>query len=404
MALPRSLWRRSHAEVKAIVSGIDAGATSHILPQNIRENTPVTSHVGASPPDTRSLSDLLAEIELSGQSWCYCDLGAQGGYSLSPADGAYFHAVLHGAVRIASASGGLIELQAGEAVTVISGEAHALRVSPASAAPTLDFLREERRVDIPPTFSIGQSGAVAARVLSGRMSITLPAGAARQGLPTFLPLGDTGATPWAELLRAEALPLAGIGPGSAALLTKLAALMIVARLRADPDCRQMFAPERQDPIGQALRLIAGNPSANWSVERLARSVGMGRSNFAAHFSAQVGRAPMEIVAEQRMEQAAQLLRKGSLKIAEISELCGYGSEAAFSRRFARHFGVSPSQMREAKRAGAAAAPDPSQSWLPLLSGRRVTNVATELRQRSSNANDGRGVGPISTVILRSRSD
>lgn len=354
---------------------------------------------GGSVPGTRSLSDLLAEIELSGRTWCYCDLGPQGGYSLPPAEAAWFHAVLHGSIRIASPSGGLIELRAGEAVAVLSGEAHALRVSPESSAPTLDFLREERSADIPPTFPLGQSGAVVARVLSGRLPVTLPAGTARQAMPPFLRLGD----PAGALLRAEALPLAGIGPGSAALLTKVAALMIVAQLRADPDCRQMFSPERQDPIGQALRLIAGNPSANWSVERLARSVGMGRSNFAAHFSAQVGRAPMEVVAEQRMEQAAQLLRKGSLKIAEISELCGYGSEAAFSRRFTRHFGISPSQMREASRAGVLSA-DPSQSWLPLLAGRRAKDVASKLRQRAAGGPAINGRGPISSVILRPRGD
>src|SRR5207302_5406422 len=124
----------------------------------------------------------------------------------------------------------------------------------------------------------------------------------------------------------------------------------------EPRCRQFFAAERPDPIRQALQLIAGNPSANWTVERLARSVGMGRSNFAAHFTAGVGRAPMEVVAEARMEQAAQLLRKGTLKIAEISELSGYGSEAAFSRRFTRHFGISPSQLREAAKARSEAPP------------------------------------------------
>ena len=59
---------------------------------------------------------------------------------------------------------------------------------------------------------------------------------------------------------------------------------------------------------------------------------------------------MEVVAEHRMEYAAMLLRQGRMKIAEISELAGYGSEAAFSRRFSRHFGISPSQLREEARA------------------------------------------------------
>ena len=314
------------------------------------------------------LSDILGALELGGRTWCYADLGASGGFSLPHGEAAFFHAVLHGNLRATAPGGGTIELKAGEAVFVLSGEAHALRVASESPAPTLDFLREERGVDVPPSFALG-GGPVVARVLSARLTLALPTGASRQALPSFLRLGPASDSPWGALLRPEALPLAGMGAGAAALLTRLAALMLVAQLRTDPACRGLFAPEKPDPIGRALALIAGNPSASWTVERLARSVGMGRSNFAAHFTAQVGRAPMEVVAEQRMEQAAQLLGKGNLKIAEISELAGYGSEAAFSRRFTRHFGISPSQMRETLRAKESIEAPATPGW--QLLGRRT---------------------------------
>ncbi len=354
---------------------------------------------GGYPSETTPLSDLLGAVELSGQTWCYSDLGGNGGFSVPPGDATFFHAVLHGSVRIASAAGGMIELAAGEMAVVLSGEAHALRLAADSPAATLDFLREERGVDIPPTFPIGQAGPVAARVLSGRLMATLPAGASRSLLPSFLRLGSCNDPGWGALLRPEALPLAGIGPGSAALLTRLAALMLVAQLRTDPQCRAIFSPEPHDPIGQALRLIAGNPSASWTVERLARSVGMGRSNFAAHFTAQAGRAPMEVVAEARMEQAAQLLRKGHLKIAEISELSGYGSEAAFSRRFTRHFGISPSQMRIASR-GDNADEAAASAWQPLLANRRPQDAAGLVRQRARLA--GSRPSQLATEILQGK--
>lgn len=338
------------------------------------------------PGDAVSLAELLDGFVLSGRTWCYADLGAQGGFSVPPGDGVHFHAVLHGAVRIASATGGMVEVRAGEAVAVLSGEAHALRVSPDAQAHPLDYLREEQSGDIPPTFALGKSGPAVARVLSGRLAAAFPAGTSRPSLPTYLRLGAAGQSAWGSLLASEALPLAGIGHGASVVLSRVVSLMLTAELRADPGLRELFMPRRQDPIGQALRLIAGNPSASWTVERLARSVGMGRSNFAAHFTSQVGRAPMEVVAEARMEQAAQLLRKGRLKIAEISELCGYGSEAAFSRRFTRHFGLSPSQMREAMR---AEAPDQENdlagtSWLPLLAGRRSKEAATRVRHRAAH--------------------
>jgi AraC-like DNA-binding protein len=46
-----------------------------------------------------------------------------------------------------------------------------------------------------------------------------------------------------------------------------------------------------------------------------------------------------------MHYAAELLQGGELKIVEISARAGYRSEAAFSRRFTRYFGISPGSMR-----------------------------------------------------------
>jgi AraC-like DNA-binding protein len=360
---------------------------------------------GAQPPhESRPLSALLSGLELGGQTWCYCDLAADGGLSVPRSDGAIFHLVLHGSLRIALAGGETVALQAGEAVAVLSGEAHALRTAPNSAANPFDFLRREQRVDAPPTFAFGSGGPVAARVLSGRMSLAVPAETSRSSLPALLRLGRAEASAWAELLRPEAMARAGIGPGAAALLTRLAGVMIVAQLRADPRCRQMFSPEQRDPIGQALGLIAGNPSASWTVERLARSVGMGRSNFAAHFTAQVGRAPMEVVAEQRMEHAARLLRRSKLKVAEISELSGYSSEAAFNRRFTRSFGMSPRQLREQARA-AEAAKTGEVGWGALLAGPRQSSAA-DLRRTvpAADAADAPPLapGPAGTTIFRAR--
>jgi hypothetical protein len=230
--------------------------------------------------EDKSVSDLLSALELRGQTWCYSDLAQDTGFSVPPCDAVLFHAVLHGSARIACASGAMIELGAGEAVIVLSGEAHALRTSAGSPATTHEFLRGTECVDIPPTVAIGNgSGRIAARVLSGKLRASWPGEVNRATLPSLLPLGGEAGPLTA--LRPDALALAGIGPGSAALLTRLAAMMLVSGLRADPRCRQLFAPPPQDPIADALRLIEADPAANWTVERLARSVGMGRSNFAA---------------------------------------------------------------------------------------------------------------------------
>ena len=99
-----------------------------------------------------------------------------------------------------------------------------------------------------------------------------------------------------------------------------------------------------------------------------------------------------------MEQAAELLRKGNLKIAEISELVGYGSEAAFSRRFTRHFGISPSQLREAARTAPAEGAAPA--WQPLLAGRRENDTAQRVRRRAGRQGATLAAGLLQRLGIR----
>lgn len=300
------------------------------------------------PPARRSLSELLGELRLSGRTWCYGDFGANAGCAVAPGDAVFVHAVIHGTVRLACAGGAMAQLGPGDVALVLSGEAHALRTAPGAAAQPHDLLRREGGYDVPPSAAFGEPGRAGARVLSARLRAAWPGEVARSSLPALLRGGT-------DLLQGEALAMAGMGAGSTALLTRLAEMLLVAALRADPACRRILSSEKRDPVEEAMQLIAASPAHPWTVESLARAVGMGRSNFAAHFTAGVGKAPMEVVAQARMEHAALLLRQGRMKIAEISELAGYGSEAAFSRRFSRHFGITPSQMREDARAARAEA-------------------------------------------------
>ncbi|MFT4057170.1 MAG: AraC family transcriptional regulator [Novosphingobium sp.] len=296
---------------------------------------------GEKRPGPANLSELLADVRLSGRTWCYGDFGERAGCAVAGGDAVFVHAVIHGAVRIACAGGAMAQLEAGEVVLVLSGEAHALRSEAGATTAAHDVLRGDQGSDLPLVRRFGE-GRMAARVLSARLQAHWPDGVARAGLPALLNAG-TG------LLSAGALAQAGMKAGATALLTRLAEALLVSGLRADPACRRILSGEKRDPVEEATRLIAASPAHPWTVESLARAVGMGRSNFAAQFSAALGKAPMELVAEHRMEHAAALLRQGRMKIAEIAELAGYGSEAAFSRRFSRHFGTTPSAMREAAR-------------------------------------------------------
>lgn len=310
-------------------------------------------------PAFGTLSEFLGFLELRGQTWCFVEIGTSGGFSVPHSDDVIFYAAIKGSARIAGVGDDLIELQPGHVAMILSGEAHALRTQPDSPARILEFLREEQTVDIPPTVQIG-TGPVSAKILCGRLKVNLPGGLRRMAMPPVVRLGDLGTT--SASVRCETLMYQAVGNGAAALLTRTASLMLAIALRNHPQCHLLFRlSATHDPIARALQLIGADPAADWTVAGLAKRVSMGRSNFAACFMAKVGRTPMDVITERRMQYAANLLQQDELKLAEVSARVGYRSEAAFSRRFTRFFGMAPGQMRRAAHADRSS--EVSFAWL-----------------------------------------
>ena len=300
-----------------------------------------------------SLSEFLNLLELRGQSWCIVKLCGSAGFSAPHHDGVSFYAMLEGSARIAGTTGGEIDMRMGDIRMLMSGESHAVRTYPTGPVDILEFFRAEQNVDAPPIISIG-SGSASALVLCGRLRISWPSGLRRGALQPVIDLNSKASEAAPASMRIGTLRLAATGAGAAALLTRFASLLLAMTLRNDP---QSFLLSRlsgsSNPIARSLQLVASDPAADWSVATLAQRVGMSRSTFAARFAAEVGRTPMEVITERRMLYAAEMLEHEDVKIVEVSARAGYRSEAAFSRRFTRHFGVSPSEMRRGARRRAA---------------------------------------------------
>jgi AraC-like DNA-binding protein len=101
----------------------------------------------------------------------------------------------------------------------------------------------------------------------------------------------------------------------------------------------------RDPVvGQALATLHGEPSQPWTVERLAREVGLSRSVLAERFTEMVGQPPMQYLALWRMQLASRLLLEGG-HVTAVASAVGYESEAAFSRAFKKLVGQPPGTWR-----------------------------------------------------------
>jgi AraC-like DNA-binding protein len=108
----------------------------------------------------------------------------------------------------------------------------------------------------------------------------------------------------------------------------------------------------RDPfVGKALSLIHGRPAHGWTIEELAKDVGLSRSVLAERFADLVGIPPILYLAKWRMQLASGLLSNGNGNMAGIAAETGYESEAAFSRAFKKMTGVPPSIWRRRVRPG-----------------------------------------------------
>jgi len=138
--------------------------------------------------------------------------------------------------------------------------------------------------------------------------------------------------------------------GANTVLAKLSELMFVEAIRRHieglPDDQAGWLAGLRDPfVGKTLTLIHSKPAQSWTVEDLARSVGMSRSALAERFTGLVGQPPMQYLIRWRLQLAGDLLRSGRKTVAAVAADVGYASEAAFSRAFKRELGVSPAAWR-----------------------------------------------------------
>ncbi len=139
-------------------------------------------------------------------------------------------------------------------------------------------------------------------------------------------------------------------PGSETVLAKLSELLFVEAVRryaeALPEGQTGWLAGLREPyVARALALLHRDITRRWTVDDLCREVGLSRSALADRFIRLIGVPPMHYLANWRMQVATQKLRSTSASLAQIAEIVGYDSEAAFSRAFKKAFGAAPATWR-----------------------------------------------------------
>jgi AraC-like DNA-binding protein len=141
--------------------------------------------------------------------------------------------------------------------------------------------------------------------------------------------------------------------GGETILSKLSELMFLQAVRQYVDALPRgstgwLSGLRDRHVGMALRLMHGRPAERWTLDGLAREVGLSRSAFAERFVDLMDVPPMHYLGNWRLQLATQLLERHGTSVAQAAAEVGYESEAAFNRAFKKQVGVPPGSWRRSR--------------------------------------------------------
>jgi AraC-like DNA-binding protein len=216
-----------------------------------------------------------------------------------------------------------------------------------------DALDATATTQLPFSINYGGNGPESVKLVCGFLACDAqPFNPLLDNLPRVIKVGAKGdESPWlSQFIRLATIESADKRAGGESVLAKLSELMFIEVIRRHvaalpPEQLGWLAGLRDPSVGKSLSLMHGNPARNWTIEELARDVGVSRSVLAERFTELVGMPPIHYLAKWRMQIASGLLSGGNTNMATVAAEIGYSSEAAFSRAFKKVVGVAPSSWR-----------------------------------------------------------
>lgn len=309
-----------------------------------------------------ALSDILRHVRLTASVFSRAELTSPWAVSTRGTDGGIFHAVLRGGGWIAVDGGQAQAFSSGDLMVLPRGDPHIMSDKPTRRAVALHELSERPGAGGLPTVRQGGAGP-ATSLLCGSFQV------AEDSLEYVMPLlppllhvkaatapGAAGTASWlSQTLDMLTSEVRGALPGTEVIRDRLADILAVQVLRviiaeAPASAVGWLAGMRDPAVAKTLDSIHAAPAHSWTAARLARSAGLSRAGLFRKFAATVGETPTAYLTRWRMHLARIALSREGVTVAELAERVGYASEAAFTRAFRRHVGVTPAAFRKGERA------------------------------------------------------
>lgn len=109
-------------------------------------------------------------------------------------------------------------------------------------------------------------------------------------------------------------------------------------------------PEPKARIGSGLAALQDRVRAtlneDWPIERMAQTAGTSSRTLARRFHEELGTTPLSWLKVERVTRAAELLETDHIPLADVWDICGFGSAETFRRDFRKVMGVPPAKYRD----------------------------------------------------------
>jgi AraC-like DNA-binding protein len=318
--------------------------------------------------DVDPLSDMLALLKPRNIACGAVDAG-DGCLAFPAGNGIKCHAVAAGKASLAiDGEADVIDLAAGDAVILPRGRPYRL-ASDLGLSPT-DY-RAALVGRLPGQLTTWNGGGRVTIITAAFALDERHAGVLRDILPAVAPVvGGDARIALAQSLRQMMAELHAPQPGGRLVVQHLATTLLVQALRTylAQEGRDrvgwLFALEDKQ-LGTAIGAMHAEPAREWTVQSLAETAGMSRTNFAVRFRSAVGSSPIAYLTNLRLRLASDRLTTSGNTISAVAEAFGYASESAFSHAFKRHMGHSPRHFAKS---------GPQRSLLPQ---RSIPDVASQ---------------------------
>lgn len=103
---------------------------------------------------------------------------------------------------------------------------------------------------------------------------------------------------------------------------------------------------REPHVRQAVMLLHQEFARDWTLDALARAVGLSRSVLAERFRESMGDTPLAYLRTVRLQRAMRLLVDGSQTLEQVALEVGYHDAFGFSKAFKKAVGESPGEFRK----------------------------------------------------------